>query len=282
MGGGKGDKAGKRAAEAQVQANDASIAEMRRQFDTTQKNIAPFLQAGQGAVPSVEAGSTVGGLDEMLAQIFNSDIFGSLVDERQRGVQGQLAAGGLTRSGTAMQEASRVPTDLGLMLEQMLNGRQTNLMNTGLNAATGLGQMGQNNSANIGNMMSQSGQATSSGIITDQQAKAQGQQNMLNTAATIGSMFLTGGASGLFGFSDPRLKENVEQVSSIHDLGVFQWDWAEFTKGTLVDGCATIGFMADEVQEKYPQHVGEFGGFMIIDYPALLDELEAKTLVEAA
>jgi len=274
MGGGKGDKAGKRAAEAQVQANDASIAEMRRQFDTTQKNIAPFLEAGQGAVPGVEAGATVGGMDEMLAQIFNSDIFGSLVDERQRGVQGQLAAGGLTRSGTAMQEAARVPTDLGLMLEQMLNGRQTNLMNTGLNAATGLGQMGQQNSANIGNMMSASGNAVSSGIITDQQAKAQGQQNMLNTAATIGSMFM--------GFSDPRLKENVEQVSSIHDLNVYQWDWMPETKGTLVEGCSTIGFMADEVQDKYPQHVGEFGGFMIIDYPALLDELESKTLVEAA
>ena len=274
MSGGKGDKSGKKAAQAQVQANQASIDEMKRQFGITQENIAPFLQAGQGAVPGVEAGATVGGMDEMLAQIFNSDIFGSLVDERQRGVQGQLAAGGLTRSGTAMQEAARVPTDLGLMLEQMLNGRQTNLMNTGLNAATGLGQMGQQNSANIGNMMSASGNAISSGIITDAQAKAQGQQNMLNTAATIGSMFM--------GFSDPRLKENVEQVSSIHDLNVYQWDWTPETKGTLVDGCSNIGFMADEVQDKYPQHVGEFGGFMIIDYPALLDELEAKTLVEAA
>lgn len=275
MGGGKGDKAGKRAAEAQVQANDASIAEMRRQFDTTQQNIAPFLQAGQGAVPGVEAGATVGGMDEMLAQIFNSDIFGSLVDERTRAVEGQLAAGGQMRSGLGLQEAARVPTDLGLMLEQMLNGRQTNLMNTGLSAATGLGQLGQNNSANIGNMLSQSGQAMSSGIITDQQAKAQGQQNMLNTAATIGSMFMSGGGGGLFGFSDPRLKINVEPVADIKGLNVYQWDWTPETKGTLVEGCATIGFMADEVQEKYPQHIHEFGGFMVVDYPALLDELEA-------
>ena len=34
------------------------------------------------------------------------------------------------------------------------------------------------------------------------------------------------------------------------------------------------GFMADEVAIKYPQHVAEFCGFMVIDYPALLDELE--------
>jgi len=264
---GGGDDSGKKAANAQVQANQASIDEMKRQFGITQENIAPFLQAGQGAIPGVEAGATVGGMDEMLAQIFNSDIFGSLVDERQRGVQGQLAAGGLTRSGTALTEAARVPTDLGLMLEQMLNSRQSSLMNTGLNAATGLGQMGQQNSANIGNMLSASGNAVSSGIITDAQAKAQGQQNMLNTAATIGSMFM--------GFSDPRLKINVEPVADIKGLNVYQWDWAPETKGSLVEGCATIGFMADEVQEKYPQHIHEFGGFMVVDYPALLDELEA-------
>lgn len=267
MGGGKGGSSGKRAANAQVQANQASINEMRRQFDTTQQNITPFLQAGQGAIDGVESGATVGGMDEMLAQIFNSDIFGSLVGERERAVQGQLAAGGQMRSGMGLQEAARVPTDLGLMLEQMLNGRQQNLMQTGLGAATGLGQMGQNNSANIGNMMSQSGDAISSGIITDQQAKAKGQQNMLNTAATIGGMFM--------GFSDPRLKINVEPVADIKGLNVYQWDWAPETKGTMVDGCATIGFMADEVQEKYPQHIHEFGGFMVVDYPALLDELEA-------
>jgi hypothetical protein len=227
---GGGDKSGSKAANAQVQANQASIDEMKRQFGITQENIAPFLQAGQGAVPGVEAGATVGGMD-------------------------------------AMTEAARVPTDLGLMLEQMLNGRQTNLMTTGLNAATGLGQMGQQNSAGIGNMMSASGNAISSGIITDAQAKAQGQQNMLNTAATIGSMFM--------GFSDPRLKINVEPVADIKGLNVYQWDWTPETKGTLVEGCATIGFMADEVQEKYPQHIHEFGGFMVVDYPALLDELEA-------
>lgn len=271
---GGGDDSGKRAANAQVQANQASIDEMKRQFGITQQNIAPFLQAGQGAIPGVESGATVGGMDEMLAQIFNSDIFGSLVDERQRGVQGQLAAGGLTRSGTAMQEAARVPTDIGLMLEEMLNGRQTNLMNTGLNAAVGLGNIGQTNSSGIAGLLSQSGNAVSSGIITDAQARAQGGQNMLNTAATIGSMFM--------GFSDPRLKINVEPVADIKGLNVYQWDWAPETKGTLVEGCATIGFMADEVQEKYPQHIYEFGGFMVVDYPALLDELEELSVMEAA
>ncbi len=267
-----GGDSGKKAARAQTEANNASIAEMRRQFGITQENIAPFLQAGQGAVPGVVQGSTIGGLDERLAQIFNSDIFGSMVDQRQRAVEGQLSAGGLTRSGTAMQEAARVPTDIGLMLEQMLNGRETNLMNTGLNSAVGLSQMGQQNSGSIANMMSQSGQATSSGIITDAQSKAQSQQNTLATVATVAAMF----------FSDPRLKENVEQISTIHNLSLNQWDWKPETKGTLVEGCSNIGFMADEVKEKYPHHIYEFGGFMVVDYPALLDELEELSVMETA
>ena len=274
MGGGKGDDSGSKAADAQVQANQASIDEMKRQFGITQKNIAPWLEAGKEALGATQQSATPQGLDALLSQIFNTDIFGSLVDKRTRAVEGQLAAGGLTRSGTALQEAARVPTDLGLALENMLTGRQSGMSNTGVNAAIGLGELGQANSGGIASLMNQSGQAISSGIITDQQAQAQGQQNLFNAAATIGGMFM--------GFSDSRLKENIEQVSTIHDLGVFQWDWAEFTKGTLVEGCSNIGFMADEVAEKYPHHVGEFGGFMVIDYPALLDELEAKNMQEAA
>jgi len=277
MGGGKGDDSGSKAADAQVRANNASIAEMRRQFGITQENIAPWLTAGQDALGVTQESATPQGLDALLAQIMGTDTFGSLVDERQRGVQGQLAAGGLTRSGTAMQEAARVPTDLALALENMLTGRQSGISSTGASAAVGLGNLGQSNSSGIAGLMSQSGNAISSGIITDQQARAQGQQNLFNTAATIGSKFMD-----FMDFSDPRLKENVEQVSSIHDLGVYQWDWKAETKGTLIDGCSNIGFMADEVQEKYPHHVGEFGGFMVIDYPALLNELEAKNIQEAA
>ena len=277
MGGGKGDDSGSKAADAQVRANNASIAEMRRQFGITQENIAPWLTAGQDALGVTQESATPQGLDALLAQIMGTDTFGSLVDERQRGVQGQLAAGGLTRSGTAMQEAARVPTDLALALENMLTGRQSGISSTGASAAVGLGNLGQSNSSGIAGLMSQSGNAISSGIITDQQARAQGQQNLFNTAATIGSKFMD-----FMDFSDPRLKENVEQVSSIHDLGVYQWDWKAETKGTLIDGRSNIGFMADEVQEKYPHHVGEFGGFMVIDYPALLNELEAKNIQEAA
>ena len=263
---GKGDeaKAGGQAAVVQQAGNQQAIAELKRQFGITQKNLQPFITAGTEAIPGVTAASTVGGLEANLADIFNTDIFGSLVGERGRAVQGQLAAGGLTRSGTALQEAARVPTDIGLGIEQLLSGRGANLAASGQSAAAGLGGFGAQTSGGIANLLSASGAAAGQGIITDAQAKTQGSQNFLNTAATLGAIF----------FSDPNLKENIEEISDMGELKLYQWDWIPEAKDTLIEKCMNIGFMADEVKAKFPEFVHEFCGFLVIDYPLLLEELE--------
>ena len=259
-----GNDSGSSGAAMQGQYNQQAIDEIKRQFELTQDNIAPYLGAGATALTDVQQGSTAQGLDARLAEIFNSDTFGSLIGERQRAVQGQLSAGGLTRSGTATQEMANVPTDLGMMLEQLLTNRSTGIANTGANSAIGLGNIGANASGNIANIYSNTGQAAANGAVTDAQSEAQGNQNLLNTAATVGMMF----------FSDPSLKENIEKIGMVNDLTLYQWDWKESTKGTMIDGCWNAGFMADEVKVLYPQHIGEFGGFMVINYPSLLKELE--------
>lgn len=253
--------AGSRAADAANQGAQLGIDEIRRQFDSTQENISPFIEAGVGALPGLQEGATVGGLDATIAEILNTDVFGSLVEERQRGVQGQLAAGGLTRSGTAIQEAANIPTELALQLENMIFGRQGQLAGSGQNAAAGLGALGAQSSGGISNLLNQQGQNTSSGILANAQAQASGTGQAVNIASKIF-------------FSDERLKENIEVVSKIGDLDVIQWDWKSFTKGTMVEKCGTLGFLAQDVLKKYPQHVKEWGGWKIIDYPALLDDLE--------
>lgn len=247
-----------------------AIEELRRQFDLTQQNVSPFIEAGTGALPGVIQGTTAGGLDARLAEIFDTDIFGSLVEERQRGVQGQLAAGGLTRSGTALQEAARIPTDIGLALENLLTGRGTNLATSGQNAALGLGGIGGQASAGIANTLIGQGQNLAGGILTDAQARAAGIQNLFS----LGEFGAKAGGFG--GFSDPKLKKNVEKIAELGDLTVYQWDWIEGAKGTVIEKCMTVGFMATEVEEKYPEHVKKFCGFQTIDYPALLDELERE------
>ena len=256
---------GSSAAAAVDAGNTAATNEIRRQFNITQEQLKPFIEAGERQLPILEDRSTVGGLDAILGEIFGSENFQNLRDERTRAVEGQLAAGGLTRSGTALEEAAAVPTDLGFIIEQMLTGRSSAIAGQGQGSAVQLGNFGAQSSGNIANLLSQTGNARSSGILADQQSRASGIQNTLNTAATVASIF----------FSDPSLKENVEEIGELHGLKLYQWDWIEATKDTMIEKCSTIGFMADEVKSKFPQYVHDFAGFMMIDYPELITELEA-------
>ena len=258
-----GGDAGQSAANQAAAQNQLGIDELRRQFNITQGNLDPFIQAGVGQLGALEQGATVGGLDEMLRQIFASENFQALTGERERAVGGQLAAGGLTRSGFGLEQIANVPTQLGFGIEQLLSGRSQNLAASGQSAAAGLGAIGAQTSGGIANLFQQTGQDISAGALTDAQAQASANQNIIQTAASIF-------------FSDPALKENVEEISHIGDLTLYEWDWVPETKGTMIEKCGTIGFMATDVKELYPEHVAEFAGFMCIDYPSLLDELECK------
>lgn len=265
LGFGGRETAGGRAAEAQTQGSQQAIDELRRQFGITQENIAPFLEAGQQALPGVVEGTTAEGLDERLGRILGTDIFQNLLGERTRAVEGQLASTGQSRSGFGLQAAAQIPTDLALQLEQLLTGRSTQLAGSGQNVALGLGSLGGQAAGGIGNLFQSQGQARGAGIITDAQAEARRSQQQLNTVATVGSIF----------FSDPSLKENIERIGEVNGLNLYQWDWIDKAKGTLIEKCPDIGFMADEVEKMFPKLVSEFCGFLVIDYPALLDELEA-------
>ncbi len=258
-----GGDTGQSAANQAAAQNQLGIDELRRQFDISQGNLDPFIQAGVGQLGALEQGTTAGGLDERLAQIFGTDAFQALRGERTRSVEGQLGAGGLTRSGFGLEQIANIPTELGFALEQLLTGRSQQLAGAGQSAAAGLGAIGAQTSGGIANLFQQTGQDISAGALTDAQARASANQNIIQTAASIF-------------FSDPALKENVEEISHIGDLTLYEWDWLEETKGTMIEKCGTIGFMATDVKELYPEHVAEFAGFMCIDYPSLLDELECK------
>ena len=240
MGGGK-KTAGSRAA---TSANAAT----QQGIDLLQ----PFVDAGSAQLDGLASGATVSGLDSRLADIFNSDIFGSLVDDRTRGVQGQLSAGGLTRSGAGMESIANVGSELGLQLENLLTGRSQSLAGTGLSAGSG-----------VANMFSQQGENTSSGILADSQAKAKFGSGLAKAA---GSIF----------FSDVRLKENIVELGQIGDLGLCEWDWKGFTKDTVIADCPNVGFLAQEVQEKYPDFVAEESGWLFVDYGGLLAKLQSN------
>jgi hypothetical protein len=186
--GGGGDAASEAAA--------AQAAAKQRAIETLQRNLAPFRDAGTQALPGLQQASTIGGLDERLGQIFGGGQFQNLVGERSRAVQGQLAASGQSRSGAGLLAAARVPTDIGLQLEQLTQGRLGSLAGMGLNAAGNLG-------GGVAGLQAGIGQDIGSGILGDAQAQAAQFQNALNTGIGAAGLFaptagapLQGGAPG--------------------------------------------------------------------------------------
>jgi hypothetical protein len=255
---------------------------IENQLGITREQFAPFLAAGTGALPGVEEASTIGGLDSRIAQILGSESFQPLVEERTRSVEGLLGAGGLTRSGAAITEGAKIPTDLAFQIENLLSGRESNLAQTGLRAAAqSAGQEGDFlnqiiQSITGGTQALTSGitgaaQVTASGILGAAQSQAAGTQNLLNLGGTLGAASIL--APAAIAASDPRLKKNVVKIGHIGELNVYSWDYIDEIKDL---GIASMhaGFMSDEVKEIFPEHIYELGGYDLIDYTAVLNELE--------
>jgi len=263
-----GKGAGGDAASAQAAANLQGIEEIRKQFDIAQTNVDPFIQAGQGALPDVQEGATIEGLGERLNRIFSGEAFGGLIEQRERAGTNLAAAGGNLRSGKGILDAANIPTELGLMLEQILSGRSQQLAGQGLQGGLELGSLGQQAGANVANLFSQTGTARSSGIITDAQAKSAAIGQGLEVAGTVVPIIASF-------FSDPALKENVEEIGEVGGIKAYQWDWIPAAKDTIIGIQPTLGFMADEVAKVYPQFVAKWNGYQIIHYPGLLAHLES-------
>lgn len=268
------------ASQAQTQQGIDSIRELLGQ---TRGDLTPFIQAGQGAIPGLQELFTPGRLDRDLGEIFGLDAFQNLRDERTRAAQGQLAAGGLTRSGRALTDISNIPTELGFNIENLLTSRNLQNLNTlfqgGRQSATDLGGFTTSAGGQIGSLFGAQAGFENQAQIEAQQREADFFNELIGGGAQIAAASFS---------SDPRLKVNIEKIGEIGSLNLYQWDWNDLTKRLLdkipalrplfmtdKDG-PPIGFMADEVKARFPQYVSECCGWMVVNYDLLLGELEAS------
>lgn len=148
----------------------------------------PYQETGLDAYNQYAQGSTPEGLDAILAQIMGGDAFKSLVDQRGESITNQLAAGGLTRSGEAIEQSAQLPVDVAMLLEALLSGRQGSLAETGYGATS-----------NIANLTTGIGEAIASGILgTEAQKNAERAASQTNkyqlAGAALGGLGSLGGA----------------------------------------------------------------------------------------
>lgn len=233
--------------------------------------LTPFIQAGAGQIGALEEGATPEGFGERLRRIFEGGALDPLIEERTRAAQGQFGAAGLTRSGGAVQEIAAIPQDIGLMIENLLSQRSGELFNVGQETALGFGGLvGQGAGQQAGVFAGEQQRLTQEGIAEVQAESAQERSRQEAKTQRRGQSLSF--VSSLF--SDPSLKENVEKIGNVNDLNIYQWDWIPGAMKTIIGSLPTIGFMATEVKEGYPEFVKTVCGFLTVDYDGLLNRLE--------
>lgn len=204
-----GSRSASKAAKAQTAGQDASIAEQRRQFDATQANLQPFQQAGENAIGAQQ---DLLGLNGQGAQQASFDAMQNspgqqfLRDRAQKNLlRNSSAIGGL---GGGNVRSALVEQGVGFAQQDLQNqfGRLGQLAGQGQNAATSIGQFGQQSANNISNAQSNIGSARSSGII-----------NQGNAIQGAFSGALQGAAQGgFFGGGSPPV-----QTGSFQQTGQF-------------------------------------------------------------
>lgn len=191
--------AAKDAAKAQLQASNAAIGEQRRQFDTTQENLAPWLNAGKetlpvlldriGVGPKARGSKTYGSL---IAPFTGKDLAkepGYQFELRQgeQGINRAASAAGRYDSGAVLKSLARFNNDYaGTKYNEAFNRdavNKTDIYNklagvagTGQAAANQIATTGASNANAISELLTGAGNAKAAGIV--------GSSNAINNGIT--------------------------------------------------------------------------------------------------
>lgn len=245
-----GGGAAKKAAKAQVKAAQMGIEEMRRQFDLTRTDLAPWREAG-GAAIQAGAAMLQPGYDHTTSPGYQFRF-----SEGQRAVESGAAAKGMLMSGGTLKDLTRFGQGVAADDFNDQFNRQMAIAGGGQQAATSGAAMGQQSAAGIADLYTQQGNARASGYIG--QSNAIG--NTLGQIAQIGAMFA---------MSDRRSKTKIERIGEWDDrgdgLGRYRFAYKNAPEIILE------GVMADEVKELRPAaYIPNFrGDYAGVNYAAL-------------
>lgn len=171
--------------------------EARGLLESAEARALPFLEPVAGVVgdvlPQVQRGATIGGFGENIADILSGGALDPLIQERQRAGTSALASAGLSRSNVAAERAAAIPAELAFNIENLLAGRQSNLLQQGTGAGVNLANLFRGGAQDISNIITGQGAAEAEGIIGQEQIRQQRNQNI---AGLFGDFFGGGGGSG--------------------------------------------------------------------------------------
>ena len=250
--------------------SQASLNEARSVIEGAEARSLPFLEplAGvvPGLVPQVQQSATLEGFGGNISDILSNQAFQPLLDARRDEANAFLGSAGLTRSNVAAETAAALPADLAFSIEQMLSGRQGDLLNAGTGAGVNIANLLRGNAQDIGNIISQQGAAGSQSILGQQQLESSRSGNLLGlVGAGLGAFSAFGGGgggglpsspSGMGSFSDEELKTDILKIGEDENGNIYKYKY-------IGSDDLYIGRMAGELSKIRPDAVSMHeSGFM--------------------
>lgn len=229
-------KAAKKAASAQSAAADRAIEEQTKARLQAREDLEPFREVGSTDLEGL--GKLVTDPQSQLDFIQNNPFFEALAKKSSDTLLGNQAAKGKVGSGGTAEELQNSLLLLGTdLVNQNINQRQ-NLATLGSNAASQQASTTLNTSTNIGDLLTQQGNAKASGII--------GANN-----ANIG---VATGIAKTIALCDARAKENIKHVGHMaNGLPLYSFNYTG-------DDEPQINVMAQDVEKVMPDAVIEIDG----------------------
>ncbi len=191
LGGITGGKGARKAAKTTAAAYQKGINEQARQFNVTQENFSPYLQAGQRGLASYLDLLGLNGGDTQqsaISALQQSPQFTSLYDTGADTILQNAAATGGLRGGNTQNSLARFGSELLNQVIQQQLGNYGGLISTGSGSTSQLGQLGQQNNSAISGLLGQQGQAQAAGAA----GQAAAWQSAINGLTKIGSNYASG------------------------------------------------------------------------------------------
>jgi hypothetical protein len=180
---------GNKAAKAQKQAADASVAESRRQYDQSRADMAPWLQTGGGALALLARlygiappdGFPAGANDNQpYGGFFTSPGYQFRLNQGVQAVERSAAARGLLRSGAAAKAIQRYGEGLAASEYDSYANRLAQIAGFGQNAANTNAATGATATNNITQALMASGNARASSYANTASSINTGLNNILS------------------------------------------------------------------------------------------------------
>lgn len=200
--------AGNKASDAQTRANEAAIAEQRRQFDAIQKLLSPYVTGGTaafGAQQDLLGLSGAAKQQQAIQALESSPQFSAMAQQGENAILANASATGGLRGGNAQAALGQFrPQLLNQLITQQFE-RLGGLSSLGQNAAAGVGNAGMHSTDAITQLLQSQGAAQAGAALSSGRANSMFINGVANAA---GNYFGAGGGNPFGSYTTPNWAGN--------------------------------------------------------------------------